>query len=106
MTNAITGIKDHLLVHLQHSFEKAKSIRIVVAFLMESGAKLIADDLAMATARGVPIKILTGTYMSVTEPSALYYLKSKLGSAAEIRFYNDPIRSFHHKAYFFRCVWQ
>ena len=97
----IIGIHDHLLTHLQRSLEKAKEIRIIVAFLMESGAKLIADQLAMAAARGVPIKILTGTYMSVTEPSALYYLKSRLGAAAEIRFYNDPIRSFHTKAYIF-----
>ena len=46
---------------------------------MESGAKLIADQLAAAARRGVPIKILTGTYLSVTEPSAIYYLKSRLG---------------------------
>ncbi len=106
MHNTITGINNPLLTHLYRSIEKAKKIRIIVAFLMKSGARLIADQLASAAARGVPIKILTGTYMSVTEPSALYYLKSKLGPAAEIRFYNDPIRSFHHKAYFFRCVWQ
>src|SRR5690606_14230794 len=68
---------------------------------MESGAKLIADQLAAAAGRGVPIKILTGTYLSVTEPSAIYYLKSRLGEAAEIRFYKDPIRSFHPKAYIF-----
>ena len=101
MQNAITGINDHLLAHLQRSLEKAKEIRIIVAFLMESGAKLIADQLAAAAGRGVPIKILTGTYLSVTEPSAIYYLKSRLGEAAEIRFYKDPIRSFHPKAYIF-----
>ena len=106
MHNTITGINNPLLTHLYRSIEKAKKIRIIVAFLMKSGARLIADQLASAAARGVPIKILTGTYMSVTEPSALYYLKSKLGPAAEIRFYNDPIRSFHPKAYIFRCVWQ
>jgi len=101
LQNTITGINDHLLKHLQRSLEKAKEIRIIVAFLMESGAKLIADQLAAAAKRGVPIKILTGTYMSVTEPSAIYYLKSRLGAAADIRFYNDPIRSFHPKAYIF-----
>ena len=101
MHNAITGINDYLLAHLQRSLEKAKEIRIIVAFLMESGAKLIADQLAAAARRGVPIKILTGTYLSVTEPSAIYYLKSRLGPAMEIRFYKDLIRSFHPKAYIF-----
>lgn len=101
MQNAITGLNDHLLTHLYKSIAKANSIRIIVAFLMESGAKLISDQLAAAAARGVPVKILTGTYLSVTEPSALYYLKSKLGSAVEIRLYNGPVRSFHPKAYIF-----
>ena len=101
MPNTITGINDHLLSYLHRSIEKAKEIRIIVAFLMESGAKLIANQLAAAAERGVSIKILTGTYMSVTEPSAIYYLKSRLGAAAEIRFYKDPIRSFHPKAYIF-----
>ena len=101
MQNAITGLNDHLLTHLYKSIAKAKSIRIIVAFLMESGAKLISDQLAAAAARGVPVKILTGTYLSVTEPSALYYLKSKLGSAVEIRLYNGPVRSFHPKVYIF-----
>ena len=88
-------------MHLQWSLGRAKEIRIIVAFLMESGAKLIADQLAAAAARGVPIKILAGTYLSVTKPSAIYYLKGRLGPAVEIRFYNDPIRSFHPKAYIF-----
>jgi len=68
---------------------------------MESGAKLIAPLLLEATKRGVPVKILTGRYMSVTEPSAIYYLVDKLGGRLDIRFYAENLRSFHPKAYIF-----
>jgi superfamily II DNA or RNA helicase/HKD family nuclease len=99
--NSITGINDNLLTHLDQSIHNAKSIRMIIAFLMESGARLIAKQLAAAAQRGVRIQILTGTYMSVTEPSAIYYLWEKLGDRVKIRFFNEPLRSFHPKAYLF-----
>ena len=39
MPNAITGENNHLISNLNSSIEKATNIRIIVAFLMESGAK-------------------------------------------------------------------
>lgn len=101
MPNSITGINDDLISHLETSISNAKSVRIIVAFLMESGARLIARQLATAVERGVSVKILTGIYMSVTEPSAIYYLWDKLGTSLDIRFYDDNVRSFHPKAYLF-----
>lgn len=101
MFNSITGIDNNLLTHLENSIRNSLSIRMIIAFLMESGARLIADQLTEAARRGVRIRILTGTYMSVTEPSAIYYLWDKLGDKVEIRFFNEPLRSFHPKAYLF-----
>ena len=103
MPNAITGINEHLIDYLNESIRRASSIRFIVAFLMESGAKLLSKELAEAVQRGVPVKILTGRYLNVTEPSALYYLKDKLGDGVEIKFVKDNIRSFHPKAYLFDC---
>lgn len=101
---AVTGGDDgseHLLDHLRQAVHNAVAIDIIVSFLMESGVRLLADQLAEAVRRGVRIRILTGTYLGITEPSALYLLKSSLGDGAEIRLYNDSGRSFHPKSYIF-----
>jgi len=101
INNAITGNKNYLYSQLKASFKKAKSIDIIVSFLMESGVKLILDDLRNAINRGVKIRILTGNYLNITQPSALYLLKSELQDAIDLRFYNNSKKSFHPKAYIF-----
>jgi len=68
---------------------------------MESGAKLLGSQLAEAALKGIPIQILTGRYMAVTEPSAIYHLYNELGDNVDIRFFDDNIRSFHPKSYLF-----
>ena len=99
MAHAITGAQDHLHPYLAAAMERAECIRMIVAFVMESGTRLIAPDLKRAAARGVPIRLLTGQYLQVTEPSALYHLLAELGAAIDIRFYDGDIRAFHPKAY-------
>ncbi len=101
MGRAITGIDDHLLDYLAGAIDRAVGIRFNVAFLMESGARLIAPCLKKAADRGVVTRILTGRYMSLTEPPALYHLMDVLGDKVEICFYSDRLRSFHPKAYIF-----
>jgi len=103
MTNAIAGEND-FLKYLIEAIGRADRIRFIVSFLMESGAKLIAPALQAAVARGVDIEILTGRYLSITEPSAIYYLIDKLGTHLDIRFFSDQVRSFHPKAYLFDYV--
>ena len=101
MTNVITGKGNHLVSHLVLSLQKSTYVRFIVSFLMESGARLLAKELEEATVRDVPVKILTGRYMGVTEPSAIYFLKSYLGERLDIRFAHDNVQSFHPKAYLF-----
>lgn len=101
---AITGnnnISKYFLSYLKNSFAKAHSVDIIVSFLMESGVKLILRDLKEAINRGVKIRILTGDYLNITQPSALYLLRMELGNKIEIKFFNDKSRSFHPKAYIF-----
>ena len=100
-SNSITGDKDHLYPKLKQSFKTATTIDIVVSFLMESGVKLLLQDLKEALGRGVNIRILTGNYLKITQPQALYLLKSELGDTVDLRFYNNPNKSFHPKAYMF-----
>ncbi|MBV1821443.1 NgoFVII family restriction endonuclease, partial [Clostridium cochlearium] len=87
-TNCITGDSDHLLDKLRKAFKKAKKIDIIVAFLMESGVRLLEKDLKDVLNRNVPIRILTGNYLNITQPQALYLLKDILKDKVDLRFYN------------------
>lgn len=103
-TDVMTGDSNknrYLFYQLKQSIVNAKSIDIIVSFLMESGVKMLLKDLEMALDRGVKIRILTGNYLGITQPSALYLLKNKLGDRIDLRFYNQSNRSFHPKAYIF-----
>ena len=98
---SITGYDDYLYHHMKDSFKKAKKIDIIVSFLMESGVKLLEQDLIELKTKNIPIRILTGNYLNITQPSALYRLKDIFGDSADLRFFNEPNRSFHAKSYFF-----
>ena len=103
-TNVMTGGDSktrYLIYQLKHSISNAKRVDIMVSFLMESGVRMILDDLSSALERGVKVRILTGNYLGITQPSALYLIKEKLGNKVDLRFYNERGRSFHPKAYFF-----
>ncbi|MEG2017306.1 MAG: phospholipase D-like domain-containing protein, partial [Clostridium sp.] len=99
--NVITGDKNHLYYRLKESFKRAEKIDIIVSFLMESGVKLLLEDLKEALSRDVKIRILTGNYLNITQPQALYLLKDKLGDKIDLRFYNVKNKSFHPKSYIF-----
>ena len=100
--SVMTGDKhvDRMLYYqLLNSISKAERIDIIVSFLMESGVKMLVKSFRKAVERGVKIRILTGNYLGITQPSALYLLKREFGDAIELRFYNEKGRSFHPKAY-------
>lgn len=101
----VTGEKKekYLLWQLEISMAHAKRIDLIVSFLMESGVKMLLPQLKQAQKRGVSIRILTGNYLGITQPSALYLLRSELGDQIDLRFYADSHRSFHPKAYFFHA---
>ena len=103
-TDVMTGGSDRrmqLYYQLIQSLKKADSVDIIVSFLMESGVKMLLQELDNALKRGAKIRILTGNYLGITQPSALYLLKKKLGSRVDMRFYNEKERSFHPKSYIF-----
>ena len=90
-----------LYYQLINSLKKADSVDIIVSFLMESGVKMLLDELENALGRGARIRILTGNYLGITQPSALYLIRRKLGKQVDLRFYNEKNRSFHPKSYIF-----
>ena len=103
-TSVMTGDRDrsrYLYYQLKMSMEKATKVDIVVSFLMESGVRMLLNDMKQALDRGVKIRILTGNYLGITQPSALYLIKKELGDRVDLRLYNEKSRSFHPKSYIF-----
>lgn len=103
-TDVMTGDRNRsrfLYYQLKMSMLKANRIDIIVSFLMESGVRMILNDLKAALDRGVQVRILTGNYLGITQPSALCLIKKELGNRVDLRFYNDKKRSFHPKSYIF-----
>lgn len=103
-TDVMTGDRDRrmfLYYQLIRSIRQAERIDIVVSFLMESGVRLLLRDLENALNRGAKIRILTGNYLGITQPSALYLIRQRLGDRVDLRFYNEKERSFHPKSYIF-----
>lgn len=103
-TDALTGGQDkrmYLYYQLLNSLKRADSVDIVVSFLMESGVRMLLGELDNALKRGAKIRILTGNYLGITQPSALYLIKHKLGEQVDLHFYNEKNRSFHPKSYMF-----
>ena len=103
-TDVMTGDRDkrmYLYYQLVNSMKRADRIDIIVSFLMESGVKMLLKDLDQAMKRGAKIRILTGNYLGITQPSALYLIKHELGEKVDLRFYSEKGRSFHPKSYIF-----
>ena len=86
---------------LQRAIRKSSSIRMIAAFIRESGIRFILEDLKVAVSKGAKIQILTGLYLGITEPSALYLLKLCFGNSIEIKIFKHNDISFHPKTYIF-----
>ena len=95
--NTFTGDNSYFCNEIKNSINNANRIDIIVSFLMESGIKLIIEDLKKSNTK---IRILTTDYLNITQPQALYLLKSKLKDNLDLRFYSQS-KSFHPKAYIF-----
>lgn len=75
-TDVMTGDRNQsrfLYYQLKMSIVNAKRIDIIVSFLMESGVRMILRDLKSALDRGASIRILTGNYLGITQPSAFLF---------------------------------
>ena len=103
-TDVMTGDRNknrYLYYQLKMSMLKANQIDIIVSFLMESGVRMILNDLNNALDRGVKVRILTGNYLGITQPSALCLIKKELANRVDLRFYNDKERHFIQSLIFF-----
>lgn len=89
-----------LASELRAEIDSADSIDLLCAFVMWHGLRLIEDDLDRARDAGVPIRVITTTYIGGTERRALDRLVRDFG--AQVRVQYDAKRTrLHAKAWLF-----
>ena len=97
----VTGGVDPLLPHLLRHLDGSTTCDIAVAFLLDSGARMIVAHLRDFLARGGIARILVGDYLDVTEPAALRRLNDLSGDLV-VRVFEARERGFHLKTYIFQ----
>ncbi|MEX0659997.1 MAG: DUF3427 domain-containing protein [Egibacteraceae bacterium] len=89
----------HLAAELKKELASADQVDLIVAFVRWYGVRLIIDELQAATARGVPVRLLTTTYTASTEARALDELSRR---GVEIRVsYDTAVTRLHAKSWIF-----
>ncbi|MDN5545750.1 MAG: DUF3427 domain-containing protein, partial [Rhodococcus sp. (in: high G+C Gram-positive bacteria)] len=83
---------------LRAELETADSVDLLIAFVKWYGLRLLEPQLRRLRARGVPLRVITTTYMGATERIALDRLVDEFG--AEVKVQYDSLRTrLHAKAW-------
>jgi superfamily II DNA or RNA helicase/diadenosine tetraphosphate (Ap4A) HIT family hydrolase len=97
----VTGAADPLLAHIRSHMDDASAVDIAVAFTLNSGLSQIIENFRDLLVRGGRLRFLTGDYLDVTEPDALYRLLDLEGSIELRIFETSGTCRFHPKTYIF-----
>ncbi|MBI9032235.1 DEAD/DEAH box helicase family protein [bacterium] len=104
---AITNSGDKSLEDiLKEKLSSAKEVIFCVSFIKNSGVELLFNYLKHALKNNAKVSILTSTYLNVTEPIALYKLKSLKNDNLSLSIFDqDKLKtSFHIKGYYFKFI--
>lgn len=88
---------DKILGRLINEFDKCSSFKIAIAFITFSGVNLLLEVLNRLEQKGVKGEIITGDYLSFTEPNAL----SKINEFSNISLRLLRGEQFHAKGFLF-----
>jgi len=98
-----TGDGNPLLAQLEGDLADARSLDVAVAFVMPSGVERLYPHFEDLLERGGALRLLTGDYLDVSDPSAmqrLVDLRALYGAEkCQLRIFESNGRSFHPKAY-------
>lgn len=102
-TSLLTNSPDDLSLgsELRAELATADRVDLLCAFVKWYGIRVLEDSLRAAKERGVPIRVITTTYMGATDRHALDRLVRDFGATVKV---NYEIRStrLHAKAWLFR----
>jgi len=79
----------------------ADSVDVIMAFVKWYGLRLFEDKFIALRDRGIPIRVITTTYMGATERGALDRLVNDLGAQVKVQYDAQRTR-LHAKAWLFR----
>lgn len=99
----LTNGKDdpNLAAELRAEMGSANSVDLLCAFIRWTGLRLLESALEDACDRGIPIRVITSTYMGATERRAIDELVLKYGAEVRINYETHATR-LHAKAWLFR----
>lgn len=89
-----------LAAELRAELDSADSVDLVCAFVMWHGLRLLEKELAALKQAGVPLRVITTTYIGGTERRALDRLVNEFGADVKVQY--DAARTrLHAKAWIF-----
>lgn len=91
----------NLGAEVKAEIESADEIDLLCAFVKWYGLRLLSDELGRLRERGVPLRVITTTYMGATERQALDRLVREFGAEVKIQYDAQRTR-LHAKAWMFR----
>lgn len=91
----------NLGAEIRTELESSDEVDLLIAFVKWHGLRLLTPELARLRERGVPLRVITTTYMGATERDAVDRLVREFG--AQVRVQYDAQRTrLHAKAWMFR----
>jgi superfamily II DNA or RNA helicase/HKD family nuclease len=99
MTNART--EPTLAAELRAEFASADHVDLLCAFVKWHGLRLLEDQLTELRRRGVPLRVITTTYLGATDARALDRLVTEFGAEVRVNYEIDRTR-LHAKAWLLR----
>ncbi len=99
----LTGLgHDPPLEHeLRAEMATADSVDILVSFIKWSGLRLLMPSLERLAGRGVPVRLISTSYMGASDPTALEWLTRQPNITVRVSYDTGGTR-LHAKAYHFR----
>lgn len=91
-----------LSTELQEALGWAETAAFAVSFVRMTGLQLLLPKMKSFAGRGGSLRVLTSTYMDVTEPQALRSLL--VLDKVDTKLINPPDAGFHSKAYLFAAA--
>jgi superfamily II DNA or RNA helicase len=101
-SSLLTGARhDPQLEHeLRQEMLTADRVDILVSFIKWGGLRLLEPSFEKLAERGVPVRIITTSYMGASDPDAIASLASRPGFSVKVSYDTERTR-LHAKAYHF-----
>ncbi|WP_022921607.1 DUF3427 domain-containing protein [Ornithinimicrobium pekingense] len=90
----------NLGTEIKAEIDSADRVDLLIAFVKWHGLRLLAPHLRKLRDRGIPLRVITTTYMGATERSALDRLVREFGADVRIQYDSQRTR-LHAKAWLF-----